>query len=233
MKHLVTSSLLDGYDWLTSCPESWKSRALDDFIAMIRRQPRPVSEACKRGIEFERLVCNNCDGMDSDEFRSFMTKHYSTRLKGEALNKAVDVVCEVAESCKGGEQQVAVMKDIEIDGKEFHLFGYADVVFPRKIIDIKTTGNYKGDEAYLKRSQHLMYSLCTGIKDFEYVIAVFRGDYPADIRRVKASPMEEECRSVLGRRIRDVARFLENAGLWDDYENNFTKGHGKRQRNVV
>lgn len=229
MGHLITSTLLDSYEWLVSCPESWKPRALDDFVAMIRREPRPVSDACERGIEFERLVCDNCDRMSHEDFRRLVASRYSGWLKGAPLERAVESVCDVADSCRGGMQQVAVMKDVCIDGKDFHLFGYADVVFPDRIVDIKTTGNYKGDGAYLKRSQHFLYSLCTGIKDFEYVVAVFRGKYPACVERIRTRVSEQECVSVLERRIRNVTRFLENAGLWNDYENHFTGGHKDRK----
>ena len=233
MRYLITSSLLDGYDWMMSCPKNWQDRAVKDFIAMLKRSPRPSSEACERGMEFERLVCDNCNRMDSDGFRNLVSRRYSGRLEGDALDNAVNAVCAVAETCKGGEQQVAVTNDIRVGGKDFRLFGYADVVFPDRIIDIKTTANYKGDESYLRRSQHNVYSLCTGIRKFEYVVAVFRGKYPAEVKRVCMDIRDDEAmRDIVGR-IEKVTNFIKRAGLWSDYENIFTGMHGKSAKNVI
>ena len=226
MKYLITSSLLDSYDWLKSCPKNWQQRALDDFIAMIKRQPRPTSEACQRGIDFERHICDNCNEMKPADFGSYAEWYWKSKgCKDERLEKAVYVSEKIAEACRNGQQQVTVMKDIEFDGNEYHLFGYADIVFPQKIIDIKTTGYYKGDEPYLKRSQHYLYSLCTGIKDFEYVIAVFSGKYPSEVKRVNISMIDDECTENLHKKIRVVTRFIKNAGLWEDYKDYFTGGH--------
>ena len=90
MKYLITSSLLDSYDWLKSCPKNWQQRALEDFIAMIKRQPRPTSEACQRGIDFERLICDNCNNMSDEHFKAFSRSYYEQKgIKGYDVELAL------------------------------------------------------------------------------------------------------------------------------------------------
>lgn len=223
MKYLITSSLLDGYDWLKTCPKNWQDRAMDDFVSMIRREPRPTSEACQRGIDFENLVCENMDKPDSRQV--FESYYIQKGLDGERLERAVETAFGVADLCKGGEKQVPVSKDIEVGGEEFHLYGYADIVLPDKIIDIKTTAWFKGSEAYEKRSQHLLYSLCTGIGQFEYLVAEFKGKWPCGLKRIAVSVDEESSKCVLSERIAELSGFLKRAGLWEDYVEVFTEKH--------
>ena len=224
MKYLITSSLLDSFDYLKTCPNSYQEKALDDFIAMIQRKPRPTSEACQRGIDFEDLICKNCNEMRLDDF--YGVAEWYWKQKGcKDLETAVWVCEKFYESCKGGKQQVPVMKDITVGENEYHLFGYADIIHPDKIIDIKTTARYKGEDAYRNRSQHLIYSLCTGIKNFEYMVADFKGKFPVDLHVIDIEQNLEESEKFLKQRILVIESFLHNAGLWEDYVNIFTKEH--------
>ncbi len=227
MKYLITSSLLDGFDFLKNCPKKWQQKAQDDFLAMLRREPRPTSEACLRGIRFERLVCDNCNKLEGGELKRFLYAHYSAKTKDkELLKQAVDSTYEVAERCRGGEQQIVVMRDMEINGQEYHLYGIADILFPDKIIDIKTTGCYKGDKVYRNRSQHLIYSLCTGINRFDYVVADYQEkSNPVKTEIVEIEQSQEESEKALAEKIDNLMTFLDLAGLKEDYVEKFTKLH--------
>ena len=224
MKYLITSSLLDSFDYMKTCPYPYQEKAMDDFIAMIQRKPRPTSEACQRGIDFENLICKNCNDMSADDFNSH-TEWYWNSKGCKDLESAVWVCEKVAEECKGGKQQVAVMKDIKVGENEYHLFGYADIIQPEKIIDIKTTARYKGEDAYRNRSQHLIYAVCTGIRQFDYLVAEFKGKFPVDFYSIVIENNLEESEKFLKQRILVLESFLHNAGLWDDYVNIFTKEH--------
>ncbi len=224
MKYLITSSLLDSFDYLKSCPDYRQEKAMEDFIAMIQRKPRPTNEACQRGIDFENLICKNCNDFSLDDFYSFVEQYW--KKKGCNDLETAEWVCEkFYESCKGGKQQVPVMKDIVIGEKEYHLFGYADIIQQEKIIDIKTTARYKREDAYRNRSQHLIYAVCTGIRKFDYLVAEFNGKYPVDFHSIEIEQNLEESEKFLKKRILVLDSFLHNAGLWEDYVNIFTKEH--------
>lgn len=225
MKYLITSSLLDSFDWLKNCPKSWQKKAMDDFIGMLRREKRPTSPECQRGIDFEDLVCRS--GLSYNDFVSHITKMYEEKgLNGEKLNKAVEVTSKIYNLCISGEQQKKLMKDIVVDGKEYHLFGYADIVLPNVIYDIKTTTHFKGDEAYLKRSQHRIYSICTEIEYFDYLVADYNGsNAPQEFYDVYASTNLDEDIEVISNRIRQLMKFIDLSGLRKDYEEIFTAEH--------
>ena len=234
MKYLITSSLLDSYDWLKTCPEKWKEKSIDDFISMIRREKRPTTKACQRGIDFERLICDNCNNKSDEEFEIFVSDFYKKKqLKDENLKNAINVTCEIAKLCKGGEQQVPLMKDIKIDGQDYHLFGYADIIHKAKtesdcdfIYDIKTCGKFKNEDYYLRRSQHYLYSFCTNIMNFEYLVADFgNSNFPKKNYFVNASSHLLNSETILKERIKEVINFIEISGLLSDYENIFTKEH--------
>lgn len=224
MKYLITSSLLDSFDYLKNCPANYQPKAIDDFIAMLQRKPRPTSEACQRGIDFERLVCDNCNNMTEEQFKGYASAYW-TKKGCKNLESALFTTCEISNRCRGGKQQVALMKDVTFGDKEFHLFGYSDVLFPDKIIDIKTTARYTGETSYTNRSQHLIYALCTGIEKFEYLVAEYKGNYPVDLHSISLSLDIEECGQILANRIQNIVEFMQNSGLWEDYVNIFTIQH--------
>lgn len=225
MKYLITSSLLDSFDWLKNCPKSWRKKAMDEFIGMLRREKRPTSPECQRGIDFENLVCRS--GLADNDFVLHITKMYDDKgIHGEKLDKAVETTYEIYERCVSGEQQKKLMKDIVVDGSEYHLFGYADIVLPNVIYDIKTTTCFKGDEAYLKRSQHRIYSICTGIEYFDYLVADYRGSsVPQEFHDVYVETNLDEDFEIISGRVRSLVKFIDLSGLRKDYEEIFTAKH--------
>lgn len=232
MKYLITSSLLDSFDWLKSCPKTWQERAQDEFIAMIRREPRPTSEACQRGIDFEDLVCKNCNNMNDEEFKDYAYNYYDQKgIKGYDRDIGAHTTLSVAKVIRGGQQQVPIMKDVMLNGEEYHLFGYADIILPNKIIDIKTTSNYKEGYHYVKRSQHYLYSMCTGINTFEYLVADYKDSkVPRDLHRIEFEMHQEENLWVLEQRVGNLINFLKNSGLFGDYCNIFTAQHDDNKK---
>lgn len=228
MKFLITSSLLDGYDWLKSCPKSWKNKALDEFYSTIRREKRLVSKETQRGIEFEKLICDNCNKMTDGELKTFVYDYYkSVGVKDEIrLSNAAFVACCIAGRCKNGEQQVKLSKDICIDGEDYELFGYADILHKDRIVDIKTTKNYKEGYLYVKRSQHYIYSICSGITKFEYDVADFNeSDSPWSFKSIEFEMNMEENFSIIESRIKDVVDYMKKSNLFDDYESVFSAKH--------
>ena len=67
MQRLITSSLIDSMNYYKSAPVYSKQKALADFSAMVKREPRPTAPSAQRGIDFENLVCKNCNTDSNDE----------------------------------------------------------------------------------------------------------------------------------------------------------------------
>ena len=221
MKYLITSSLLDSYDWYKHAPRGWKNKAYQDFANMIRRVSKPTPSSAKRGIDFEDIVCKNCNVLSHEKLSELAENFYGS-------NKAVPIVCKMAEVCRGGEQQKKVFSDITVAGDDYHLFGYADIVFPDKILDIKTCAKYKGKANYENRSQHHVYFYCTNIYDFYYLIADFKGsDYPQEYKEISLHLDKNKSRTVLYEKIVETTSFIRDSGLWEDYASIFSGKHNK------
>ena len=236
MAHLITSSLLDGFAWLQDCPASWKAKANEEFIGTIRRcktwQPTPEAQ---RGMDFEALICQNCNTYDEPEFMAVMQEHFMRQLEADTsvaendrINywKRISDVCRTFYAeCKGGEQQVKVAKELEVFGENYLVFGYADIVHPHAVLDIKTTTKYKDASKYLKRAQHHAYVYALGINKFEYIVADYRNTkYPLNIERIDASSTPDASASVLKGRIHNMVTYIKRYNLWDDYVTLFSKG---------
>ena len=50
------------------------------------------------------------------------------------------------------------------------------LIMSNKIIDIKTSNKFGGDEKYLSGWQHIIYPAATGIESFQYYVAILHYD---------------------------------------------------------
>jgi hypothetical protein len=163
MALLMTPTLWDSIDWLNKSPDSWKVRAYNSLLDMLNRVWNPT-DAIKRGIAWEDKICNKKNPIAEislDLHEKFMT--------------AYDLI-----HYPGGQFQAKTKKIVDFDGKEFCLYGKMDVFLPTHvdyldglIVDIKTTGNYKGKSSYLSKWQHRLYCWLKRIHDFKYIIYEF------------------------------------------------------------
>lgn len=216
---LITSSLIDSMNWCKIAPYSWKQIAFNDFCATVRREYRPTPPTAQRGIDFEHLICSNCENK-ADLMQEAKTLYGS--------NADIDVIMKMADKCRGGKQQEKVCKEIEVDGDVYFLFGYADVVFPDKIIDIKTCGKYKGESYYKSRIQHHIYSVCLDIADFEYAVADFcNTGHPCLYHEIKIKNNLAESEGEIKRKIIELKDFLKINNLWNDYLSVFSSKNHK------
>lgn len=160
MARLITTSLLDAFDWMTVCPPSWRDRAYKDFIDSLNRTKEfAPSAAIQRGIAFEAEICSLLP-LNKEVFCE-QTKNHTPK---------VEIFWD---KLHGGFQQMKCSRTIEVEGEEYFLYGKQDIAFEDKIYDIKTTGNYKGKSYYLTRNQHPLYIACRRIESFEYIVAEF------------------------------------------------------------
>jgi hypothetical protein len=121
---LITSSLVDSYDWLKNSPPSWKERAMTGFMNTLNRAPWTPDKKIMRGIEFENKVYEYAR-------RAEVPQSTSTEFK-EMVNEA-----------RGAIIQKKIKKIVTINGQSFCLYGKTDCSFPNIIKDVKTTASFK------------------------------------------------------------------------------------------
>jgi hypothetical protein len=164
--YLITASLLDAFDWMTSRDGRWRIEAEEEFADKLnRRKSDEVIPTIELGIKFEDTV-RRC-------------------VKAGITDRGSEKFQEVCKKCLGGKPEQKVSATIDVDGIEYYLFGFVDYIMPkrvevlsdhdqivheRKIIDIKTTQRQPTRDKYLRRWQHHMYTLCTGIRQFTYLV---------------------------------------------------------------
>lgn len=203
---LITPTILDSFEFAKNAPASWKARATNDFVAKLRREKREMPAWVKKGSAFEDTVYRVC--------RSGKTDQGSENFQ------------KVVSKCMGGQFQKKMSKYIEVEGIEVCLFGYLDVYFPKKITDIKTTLEWKGDYKYLKGWQHKMYTVMAEVEDFTYLVVEWQSEFSDKIQKVyevnytlksKDAMMDE---IVAG--ISDFFAYLRESDLWKDYYSIFS-----------
>jgi hypothetical protein len=244
---LMTATLLGSFKWMQEAPSipikgsalTWAEKAKEDFYKKIRRQDKfETSPEAERGKEFERIICDNCNGTTEEVFMNKMKEIYVDKINAHAVWKdrpstekerlleyILNTCSTFYQLCKDGQQQVKVGKDIVVDGETFYLYGFIDVLQPTTILDLKTCANYK-ESKYRDSIQHTIYQYCTETLDFKYVVANYEGgDFPIDCRVVETSArnVEEVERKIKGR-IHNLVVYLKNNNLWEDYLNLFCRG---------
>lgn len=209
--YLITTSILDSFNWFNSCPPSWRDRAYASIIGNIKREPWKPHPTAKRGIQFESMIYAHARLQESEEG----TKYFQN----------------IVDKCRGGKFQQVLKKEINVRGKTVVLYGKVDVLFPDRILDIKTTENYRGDDKYLSGWQHILYLYMSGLKEFTYLVALFE-EYPSlKIVDIYETPFRIQNPSSLLLDIKaGVETFhdwLESENLFFDYEQKFSNNSRK------
>lgn len=218
---LITPTLLDKLEFALNAPPTWKDRAYAGFVRAIRREKGTFPDWVKWGNEFE------------DEVVKWATKaHREGKTEVVAGSPYFN---EIATACIGGEYQAVEKINFEIEGEPALLYCRLDVKFPHKIIDIKTTTNWKGRQKYLKGWQHKCYALATGISAFEYRVLQWES---AEKQRAKAAfkvsydvasdePSWSALSNDLDQACLNLFSFLREENLFDDYFYTFSNNKKK------
>jgi hypothetical protein len=166
---LITCDLLDGINWFQTCPSSWKAKAWTDLTNKLGRiYSKEMPKAAARGITFENQIYAQMEKIVAEKTTA---EEYVAHIKASDYFKA----CLL--NCAGGTVQTKARKTVTVDNVQYCVYGKLDVKKPERIIDIKTTGNFKGNDAYLKsKTQHVLYTYMTDIPQFEYDIQEFDGE---------------------------------------------------------
>ena len=161
MAKLMTPSLISSVSWLKKCPASWKEKAYKDLYGRLAREPYVPSEEATRGEDFEKSVVKVLEEINHDKSKIPGLK-YSAHFK------------EVLNMCAGGTFQKKTKGYIQVDGVSYYLFGFMDVMHtdPDRILDLKTTENYRGPDKYLGTAQHKIYCYNEKIRYFRYLVTI-------------------------------------------------------------
>lgn len=187
----VTATLLNNWHYYLHSDESVQENAKQSFLDCLNKVKSETTENMQRGIDFENKV----------------------RLFDEQ-NKIDDdaTVNEIGEIIKGGLWQEAVMKIIKVKDYDVLLFGYADVIKCSKIFDIKRVNKYTLPK-YYHSVQHKIYMLCTGIKDFDYLISNGQEVYVESYFINSLEELEKELKGIIS----EFFTWLSVNNLFDIY----------------
>jgi len=213
MSKLVTPSLFSAIDWYKNAPKGWNEKAYDSLYNQLARTPYDLKAAAARGIDFEDLIYK------------ILGKKYDI----ESL-ACTEKFKQFLRACKGGKFQVKSKTFIRVDEVEYCIYGKIDVLFPTKIIDIKTTSKWNrfSEEKYLGSMQHIMYLYNQRMEHFDYMIAVFDGEESKEIEEVRILTYKEKDFHKLYEKIVSAieaqTEFLkEHPALYDLYHKTFSQ----------
>jgi len=198
VKTRITKTLLDSWNYLFECYEGSEESAMEEFLHTLNRDETPTNEAQQHGIDFETLVY----AIDHEIPTAF--HHETDRRTGAFQQEVYDVpdhpyyqgAKRVAEYIKGGQWQVHVDANITVDGREFWLHGFCDVVKAGMIYDIKfKTKSLSSLDlwgSYKNSSQHCAYLRCLPeAYGFMYMVSDGEDLYTEEYDRKNSRPIEE------------------------------------------
>lgn len=168
-RYLMTHSLLSS--WLYAMKEDPFADATTErdpykeFLDVLNRVPTPTTEAMQNGIDFEHLVLNIADCI-----QTIKTSDVSNPIPVTA-HRWYDAASSVARIVRGGQFQYKAKKTVNVGGIDFLLYGRLDVLKAGTIYDIKFSKNYDRGK-YFSSTQHPLYlKLIPEAREFTYLIS--------------------------------------------------------------
>lgn len=153
MTHSLLSSWMyvmqeNPYEDMTTEKDSYA-----EFLAALKREPIPTTEAMQKGIDFENLVTDITLG------------------RGDQTHSWYEAASAVARTIKGGLLQYKVSREIVVKGITLLLYGRLDALKAGTIYDIKFSGSYDVGK-YIDSTQHPTYlELVPEAKQFSYLVS--------------------------------------------------------------
>lgn len=198
MTYLITQTLLSAWNYAHDCHISCSEEAYNDFLDTLNRVRKEPSEATRSGILFENAVYRVAKGYPSDEYV------YESGVKA------------VADVIRGGAIQVKLSRNLRVDGRDFVVYGIADVVKAGTIYDVKFSNkDFASAELpgrYLNSPQHpaYLYALPEA-REFIYLVSDGEDLYTERYDRKNTRPIEEI--------VREFMAYLDVTGLMSVFEN--------------
>lgn len=210
---LVTATLLDAIEFAISAPPSWRQRAEAGVVSKIKREDAAYPAWVGAGMKFEDTVYRVCNTSDS--------------LR-ESQGYGSDKFKEVVAQCYGGTFQNKLSKNLKIGENKAFFFGYTDVDFPKKTIDLKTCIKWKNEQKYLNKMQHKLYLWMNGKPEFEYIVTEWTDENTCDTIKSNhtipyISPGVDVLEKEIVRRTQCMFDYIHAEDLWEDYFYTFSK----------
>ena len=186
---LITPTLLNQYNWLQKAPKGyWKEKAIQDFYNILHRiYPKEPSPEILLGRKFE----------------GYIMKSAQSGKKGTPLFN------EIRDLFIGAEFQKKIKVYLKIDEELYVVCGRVDAVFKNKILDLKTTSNFKGPENYLNGWQHLIYCLSEKIEEFNYIIVELKDNVIQDYHVINYKvPSWELVENKIKEKIKEIIEYI-------------------------
>ena len=176
---LVTQSLLSSWAYMFDCYEGCEDDAKDDFVATLRREQNPPTDAMQNGIDFENLVYSISSGNYDPVFHKWYT----------GAKKVADIIM-------GAPVQVKASCPLTVDGQDFLLYGILDSLKAGTIYDVKFLNSSMGGSdlygKYLDSPQHPAYfRLIPEANNFKYLVSDGQDIYIEEYTRKQTRPIEE------------------------------------------
>lgn len=194
MRYLVTHSLLSA--WKHAMKENPYADAtteedpMEDFLKVLRREPRETTEAMQNGLDFEALCYRLARGINETT---------------SADDKWSDAGRQIAEIIRGGAIQYKAKKPLTVAGTEILLFGVLDVLKAGTIYDVKFSKVYDRGKYYDFTQHPAYFELIPEAKDFTYLVSNGIAVYTETYRR-------ENTRSIIPT-IADFLSWLDSTGF--------------------
>ena len=158
MRYLITQSLLSSWAYMFSCYESQCEEAYASFISTLKRERSEQTEAQKMGVEFETEVYKAVKGEPRQPHK------WETGIQA------------VARLLTGAQLQVKEVREIEVDGEQYLLYGIMDALRAGEIMDVKFSTHSFGSidlpGKYRESAQHPTYfALETKAYRFTYIVS--------------------------------------------------------------
>lgn len=159
-RYLLTHSLLSS--WLYALKDNpYEDSATarnprEEFLAVLRREPTPTTEAMQNGIDFEDTV-------------NALALHQPPTARN--AGKWYDAASQIAQYVEGGIPQYKAKKTIQVQGLSVLLYGRLDWLKAGRIIDIKFSKGYERGK-YVDSTQHPVYmELVPETTGFSYMVS--------------------------------------------------------------
>lgn len=156
---LMTASLLNSFKYFTESEFS----TYEDFISTLKREHSPQTAEQMRGCQFENIAYEMANGAYVDPESEWYP----------GLKPISDII-------SGGQFQVKLYQDLQVEGVNFLLYGILDVLKAGKIYDLKTTKNYSptrtAGKFYDSPQTSAYFRLVPEANEFTYLIYDF-GEY--------------------------------------------------------
>lgn len=194
-RYLITPSLLNSWAYIWECVDYVRENENDEIS---------YDDKCSNAIEKAKndfIVTLNRLKTPPNEYMLRGIQYEEDSYKG--LTRASPYV-------KGGQYQVVGMKNIEVDGVKFLLYGRLDCLKGGVISDIKRVSNYSAPK-YKTSFQHVAYfELFPKAYEFDYLIddgnkLHIESYYPDDVTPIRYG-------------ISDFIKWLKANNLWELYK---------------